>query len=107
MRAEADHHLLEDNILDLAHGDYSHADTLGGWSFTRKRADVEERGNTVFVQWVAKNEQPFPIFKHQMPNPDALVDMTTNVLWHPSGVMLLNSSISMAGGSPDSAIASA
>jgi phenylpropionate dioxygenase-like ring-hydroxylating dioxygenase large terminal subunit len=107
MRAEADHHLLEDNILDLTHGDYLHAETLGGGSFTRTRADVEERGNTVFVEWVAKNEKPFPIFKPQLPHPDTLVDMTTSVLWYPSGVMLLNSSISQAGESLDRAISSA
>jgi phenylpropionate dioxygenase-like ring-hydroxylating dioxygenase large terminal subunit len=107
MRAEADHHLLEDNILDLTHGDYLHAETLGGGSFTRTRAKVEERGNTVFVQWVARNEQPFPIFKPQLPDPDRLADMTTDVLWHPSGVMLLNSCISQAGAPPERAITSA
>ena len=107
MQAKADHHLLEDNILDLTHGDYLHADTLGGGSFTRTRADVEERGDKVFVQWVAKNETPFPIFKPQLPNPDMLVDMTTDVLWHPSGVMLLNSWIAPAGEPPERAITSA
>lgn len=66
MRADADHRLLEDNILDLSHGDYLHADTLGGGPFTRTRATVEERGNTVIVQWVAKDEKPIPIFKRQM-----------------------------------------
>jgi phenylpropionate dioxygenase-like ring-hydroxylating dioxygenase large terminal subunit len=107
MRAAADHRLLEDNILDLTHGDYLHADSLGGGSFTRTRAHVEERGNTVFVQWAAKNEKPFPIFKPQLPDPKMLADMTTEVLWHPSGVMLLNSCLSPAGGPPDSAIVTA
>jgi vanillate O-demethylase monooxygenase subunit len=107
MRAEANHHLLEDNILDLTHGDYLHADTLGGGSFTRTRAHVEERGNTVFVQWVAKNETPFPIFKPQLSHPDMKVNMTTDVAWHPSGVMLLNSSISPAGEPLECAITSA
>lgn len=107
MRAEANHHLLEDNILDLTHGDYLHADTLGGGSFTRTRAHVEERGNTVFVQWVAKNETPFPIFKPQLSHPDMLVNMTTDVSWHPSGVMILNSSISPAGEPLECAITSA
>ena len=107
MHAKAEHHLLEDNILDLTHGDYLHADTLGGGSFTRTRAHVEERGNNVFVQWVAKNETPFPIFKPQLPSPDTRVDMTTDVLWHPSGVMLLNSCIAPAGQPPESAITSA
>lgn len=97
MRAAADHRLLEDNILDLTHGDYLHSDTLGGGSFTRTRANVEERGDTVFVQWVAKNEKTIPIFKPQMPDPDMMADMTTDVLWHPSGVMLLNFCLAPAG----------
>src|ERR1700677_426623 len=105
MRAAADHRLLEDNILDLTHGDYWHANTLGGGSFTRTRANVEERGNTVFVQWLAKNEQAIPIFRSEMPDLDMLTDMITDVLWHPSGVMLLNGAVTPAGAPRENGIA--
>lgn len=91
MPTAADHRLLEDNILDLSHGDYLHAETLGGGSFTRATVRVEERGDTIFVCWSAKNEMAIPIWQSELPNPDMRVDMTTEVLWYPSGVMLLDS----------------
>lgn len=93
MPTAADHRLLEDNILDLSHGDYLHAETLGGGSFTRAKVLVEERGDTVFVRWTAKDEKAIPIWRSELPDPDMRVDMTTEVLWHPSGVMLLNSDL--------------
>jgi vanillate O-demethylase monooxygenase subunit len=104
MYAFADHRLLEDNILDLTHGDYLHAATLGGGSFTRTRAIVEERGNTVFVRWHAKNEKTIPIFRPEMPDPDMLTDMITEVLWHPSGVTLLRGGATPAGTPPENGI---
>lgn len=91
MPTAADHRLLEDNILDLSHGDYLHVDTLGGGSFTRAKVTVEERGDNVYVRWDAKNEKAIPIWQSQLPDPDMLTDMMTEVLWYPSGVMYLGS----------------
>jgi phenylpropionate dioxygenase-like ring-hydroxylating dioxygenase large terminal subunit len=101
MRAAADHRLLEDNIFDLSHGDYLHPETLGGGSFTRTRPRVEERAGTVFVQWLAQNEQAIPIWRPELADPDQPIDMATEVEWHPSGVMLLRGGISLAGGQSD------
>jgi len=85
----ADHHLLEDNILDLSHGDYLHPETLGGGAFTRAMLAVKEQADTLLVRWEAKNEKAIPIWQPEMPDPDRMTDMTTEVLWHPSGVMTL------------------
>jgi len=89
MHTAANHKLLEDNILDLSHADYLHPHTLGGGSITKTRAHVEERGDTVFVQWLSSGEPAIPIFRCEMPDPDMATDMWTEVLWHPDGVMLL------------------
>lgn len=104
MPTAADHRLLEDNILDLSHGDYLHAATLGGGSFTRADVMVEERGSNVFVQWTAKREKAIPIWQAELPRPDMLVDTTTEVLWHPSGVMLLDSVLKASDSASDIAI---
>jgi phenylpropionate dioxygenase-like ring-hydroxylating dioxygenase large terminal subunit len=96
MRAAADHRLLEDNIFDLSHGDYLHPATLGGGAFTRTRPHIEERGDTIFVQWLAKNVKAIPIWRPELPDPDMLTDMRTEVLWHPSGVMLLRGGMTLA-----------
>lgn len=89
MYTAAGHKLLEDNILDLSHADYLHPATLGGGALTRTKAHVEERDDTLFVQWLSNNEKAIPIFRSELPDPDMATDMWTEVLWHPDGVMLL------------------
>jgi phenylpropionate dioxygenase-like ring-hydroxylating dioxygenase large terminal subunit len=97
---KANHKLLEDNILDLSHADYLHPDSLGGGSITRSKARLEERGNTLFVQWLAHNEIAIPVFRPLLPTPETIADMWTEVLWHPCGVMTLRAGATEAGRSP-------
>jgi phenylpropionate dioxygenase-like ring-hydroxylating dioxygenase large terminal subunit len=104
MYTKAGHKLLEDNILDLSHADYLHPDTLGGGSITRSKAHVEERGNSLFVQWLAHNEIAIPVFRPLLPTPDTIADMWTEVLWHPCGVMTLHAGATPAGHSPSEGI---
>ena len=94
----AGHQLISDNILDLTHADYLHPDSLGGGSVTRSRPSVEERGDaTVFIEWIARDEIALPFIRGEMPDPEMLTDMWTNVHWHPNGVMILGFGISPAG----------
>lgn len=104
MFAAAGHQLLEDNILDLSHADYLHPATLGGGSITRTKAHVEERGDTVFVQWLVKDEPAIPVFRSEMSDPLMPTDMWTEVLWHPSGVMILRTGVTPAGHPPEEGI---
>lgn len=97
MYTAAGHKLLEDNILDLSHADYLHPDTLGGGALTRTKARVEEQGDTVFVEWLAVDERPMPVFAALMPDPEAPVDSWTSVLWHPNGVMILRAGATPTG----------
>lgn len=94
----AGHQLISDNILDLTHADYLHANTLGGGSVTRAKPVIEEQpGGSVFVEWPAYNEVATPFFRPEMPDPDMLTDMWTSVLWHPNGVMTLRFGATPAG----------
>lgn len=97
MPTKADHRLLEDNILDLSHGDYLHAETLGGGSFTRAKPRVEEIDDMVQVTWIARDEKAIPIWRSELPDPDMLVNMETMVRWHPNGVMLLTTDLEPIG----------
>lgn len=101
----AGHQLISDNILDLTHADYLHANTLGGGSVTRARPVIEERpGGQVFIEWPANNEVATPFFRPEMPDPDMLTDMWTSVLWHPNGVMTLRFGATPAGRPRDEGI---
>lgn len=94
----AGHQLIADNILDLTHADFLHANTLGGGSVTRSKPAIQEREDgTVFIEWPAENEIALPFFRSEMPDPDMLTDMWTSVLWHPNGVMTLRFGATPAG----------
>jgi len=93
---QANHLLMVDNILDLTHADYLHPESLGGGSMTRSIASIEPMPNhSLRVSWIANNETPLPIMRMNFPEPDARIDMWTEVQWWPSGVMIL-----MTGGTP-------
>ena len=87
----ADHLLMVDNILDLTHADYLHPDSLGGGSITRSKAHIERVApQCLKVRWDALNEPPLPIMRMNFPEPDALIDMWTEVTWWPNGLMVLS-----------------
>ena len=92
----ASHKLMVDNILDLSHADFLHPTSLGGGSITRTRANVEERGQQIYVEWISPNETPLPIWGSRLPA-GARADMWTSVLWHPNGVMILRTGATVAG----------
>jgi phenylpropionate dioxygenase-like ring-hydroxylating dioxygenase large terminal subunit len=93
---QANHLLMVDNILDLTHADYLHPDSLGGGSMTRSTASIESMPqDSLRVTWIANDEPPLPIMRMNFPEPDARIDMWTEVQWWPSGVMTL-----ITGGTP-------
>lgn len=94
----AGHHLVEDNILDLTHADYLHPDTLGGGVMTTMPAMVKEGADFVRVSWSADDVAPLPVHRPLFPDAVATVEMVTDVVWHPNGVMVLtNRSIARTG----------
>lgn len=101
----ADHHLLEDNILDLSHQDFLHPHTLGGGTTTRSKSTVEARkDDTLFVQWLTNNHIGYPVFRPEFSPPDQLKDTWTSVVWHANGVMVLRVGATSAGRSQNEGI---
>ncbi|CAM5476478.1 aromatic ring-hydroxylating dioxygenase subunit alpha [Eoetvoesiella caeni] len=86
----ANYQLIADNIADLSHVDYLHPTTLGGGSFTRTKAHVEEQGNEVHLTWVCEDEVPMPAYDMFMPQPGTPADLYTEVTWKAPGIMPLN-----------------
>ena len=110
LRVEAHYQLVMDNLLDLTHGPYLHADTLGG-----------DPANTVGVgmrhEW---DTQPGPVlhsnyFVENMPSPSpqimALVGdipgrLQARMRWRPASILDLDLRYSPAGGGADAHIPS-
>ena len=98
LHSKASHRLIADNILDLSHTDYLHADTLGGGANTRAKISVKEIGEQVLVRWDAPNDIAPPIIHRLLPDPAAGYDQWTEVLWHPNGAMKLTTGLAMHDG---------
>lgn len=96
LRGRGDYQLYTDNILDLTHADYLHADTLGG-TFTSTTAKVSETDAGVFVRWHAFDSVPSPMMVTRLPEGVVRADTWTEVDWHAPSVMVLRSGAVPAG----------
>jgi phenylpropionate dioxygenase-like ring-hydroxylating dioxygenase large terminal subunit len=103
LHASASHHLMVDNILDLSHADTMHPESLGNGWITRNRARIEEKDDTLFVEWLGFNEPLTPLYVPEF-EPGSLSDVWLSVLWYPSGAMVLRSGMSLPGLSQEEGI---
>lgn len=95
---DCNYKLIADNVMDLSHADFLHADSVGGGAFTRARPQVQEQENgDVLITWACEHERAMPIYDPYMPEPGQPVDFLTQVLWRAPGVMKLDISISPRG----------
>jgi phenylpropionate dioxygenase-like ring-hydroxylating dioxygenase large terminal subunit len=91
----ANYELMTDNILDLSHADYLHANTLGGM-MTSSRAKHWLEGDDVLVEWDAVDCIPPPAFRGIVPPPNR-ADLWFEVRWTAPAVMSLRSFVGVTG----------
>ena len=89
----ANYELFVDNIMDLTHADYLHANSIAGTGMVNKaEAKVREQGNSVEATWLGKNMPLSPFHSTLLPGLDR-ADSITQVTWHAPGIMKLLFSI--------------
>ncbi|MXO71952.1 Rieske 2Fe-2S domain-containing protein [Altererythrobacter buctensis] len=93
----ADYRLMVDNIMDLTHADYLHADTLGGGINSRARADVVQDGDRVTITWTARDDELPPLMVKQVDTADGRGDFRNRVHWYAPGTMLLQLRVAQPG----------
>lgn len=95
MHTRANYQLLTDNILDLSHTNYLHAQSIGGLS-PGVTMSVREVDDKVIVRWLDGNAEPNLIQKALMSGV-ALVDNWVEVQWSAPAVMVLDAGAVPAG----------
>lgn len=91
LHGEADYKLYVDNIMDLSHADFLHANTLGG-SFVGTKQEVNEDETTVTVRWSQKDMKPNALhISIGTFSADARVDRFTEVKFYVPCTMVLTS----------------
>ncbi len=94
--------LYVDNILDLSHVDYLHANTLGSGAFSRTRPKVTETQDRVVVLRDCLNEVPSPLMRSfRGITEEDRVDSWNRVEWSAPAVMTLSGGNVPAGESRD------
>lgn len=97
LNKRADYQLFVDNIMDLSHADFLHANTLGG-SFVGTKQEVKDTGLSLKVRWsqVGVPASPLHISLGTFASTD-LLDRFTEVQWFAPGVMILTSAFGASG----------
>lgn len=91
LHGEANYKLYIDNIMDLSHADFLHANTLGG-SFVGTKQEVKEDESTITVRWSQKNMKPNALHVSIGTfSADARVDRFTEVKFYAPCTMVLTS----------------
>jgi phenylpropionate dioxygenase-like ring-hydroxylating dioxygenase large terminal subunit len=85
--------LYVDNIMDLSHTDYLHADTLGQGGVVFNKPEVISTDDWIEVVWKSKDARPAAFYTRIIPDLPDLVDMTLKVRWFPASAMRLDSEI--------------
>lgn len=89
LHGAADYKLYIDNIMDLSHADFLHANTLGG-SFVGTKQEVKEEESTITVRWSQKDMKPNALHISIGTFPaDARVDRFTEVKFYVPCTMVL------------------
>lgn len=102
LHGNADYRLYVDNILDLSHIDFLHADTLGGGSIVGTRQQVREDERSLTVRWSNSGVPASPLqIRLGSFAPDGRFDRYTEVTWHAPGSMKLISSVGPIGASEE------
>ena len=90
--------LLVDNILDLTHADYLHADSLGSGALSRCRPEVEELSDrSVRVTWISNGDYAPPAFDSQLRRQGQVTDQWTEVTWFAPSLMHLRVGATLQG----------
>jgi phenylpropionate dioxygenase-like ring-hydroxylating dioxygenase large terminal subunit len=95
LHSKANYQLLNDNILDLYHTGYLHADSIGGL-FPETVMAAEETDDRVKVSWTSENVPSNATFRARGGASDRM-DQRVEVIWSKPGVMTLDATEVAAG----------
>lgn len=90
---DCNYKLVADNVMDLSHADFLHADSVGGGAFTSAALNVQEHGDEVHITWSCEHDSAPPAYDRLMPKPGQPVNFQTQVRWRAPSIMHLDIAI--------------
>lgn len=96
--ATCDYRLIVDNILDLTHADYLHADSLGSGALTRARPRIDDLGpRSLRIEWLSSGDLAPPHQDSHLRRHGEPTDQWATVTWHAPSTMLLQIGATLLG----------
>ena len=96
-RVEANYELIIDNLADLTHTNFLHANFLKVDAFTNGKHEVLQEGNTVHSKFWFPNGRVTPLSAKFMDNPDLIVDRWTEIRWDAPSLIMLDTGATPTG----------
>lgn len=97
LHVRANYEIFVDNIIDLSHTDYLHANTLGGGMITRTTPEIIETDEYIEVMWFSPCTPPSALMAGFFRDLPETVDSWAQVRWYPPGLMRLTAATAAAG----------
>ncbi|OXR50720.1 vanillate monooxygenase [Pusillimonas sp. T2] len=99
MKMEAGFELVVDNLMDLSHTSFLHDGLLGNEATIKSDTKVEQNGNRVSVDRIARNVPVTKFHDLQFLRDGQPVDLWTNITWQPPACLVNDNGVTRPGAS--------
>jgi phenylpropionate dioxygenase-like ring-hydroxylating dioxygenase large terminal subunit len=88
IHSNGNYELFSDNLLDLTHADYLHANTVMGAQFATVEVKVKSTDDTVSIEYCFFDQEANILIK-DLPGVPGRIDQRSHLSWHAPGHMIL------------------
>lgn len=96
-RIEANFELIADNLMDLSHVSFLHAESFGGANIPRASLEVTEEGTMVQCKRLCVNDPATPTLRAALNGYDKPLDFWLDMRWEPPSAMRLDIGVTPTG----------
>jgi phenylpropionate dioxygenase-like ring-hydroxylating dioxygenase large terminal subunit len=96
-RIEANFELITDNLMDLSHVSFLHADSFGGTNIARARVEVIQDGTTVKCKRLCVNDPATATLRAALNGYAKPMDFWLDMRWEPASAMCLDIGVTPTG----------
>lgn len=97
LRVEAHYELETDNLMDLSHTQFVHANFQASDSVLQGQHEVVQDGNTLHSNLWCPNGKASPQFAMRLGDPEMMVDQWMDMRWDPPSVLRLDTGVAPTG----------
>lgn len=94
---QANYELITDNLMDVSHVSYLHAESFGTTDIAPSEMEIVERGTTVLCNRLCRNDRHKPPIRNALAGNEGPVDFWLDMRWDPPANMRFSIGVTPAG----------